>query len=153
MTKNGVDKLVRPFREFIGIESSSGVVLLICTALAMILSNSPWREEYHALWDIEFTIGFGEFSVSESLHYWINDGLMAMFFFVVGLELKREIIGGELSSPRKAVLPIAAAVGGMAVPALIFLAFNHNLPGADGWGIPMATDIAFALAILSLLGK
>lgn len=153
MTKNGVDKLVRPFREFIGIESSSGIVLLICTALAMILSNSPWREEYHALWDLEFTIGFGEFGVSESLHYWINDGLMAMFFFVVGLELKREIIGGELSSPRNAILPIAAAVGGMVVPALIFLAFNYNLPGADGWGIPMATDIAFALAILSLLGN
>lgn len=153
MVKNRIDKLVSPLQKLISIESSSGIVLLICTAIAMILSNSPWREEYHALWDIEFTIGFGQFSVSESLHYWINDGLMAMFFFVVGLEMKREIIGGQLSSPRKAVLPIAAAAGGMAIPAFVFLAFNHNLPGANGWGIPMATDIAFALAILSLLGN
>lgn len=153
MASETIDKLVRPFQKFIRIESSSGIVLLICTALAMILSNSPWRAEYHELWEYEFTIGFGELAVSESLHYWINDGLMAMFFFVVGLELKREIIGGELSSPRKAILPLAAAVGGMAVPALIYIAFNYSLPSADGWGIPMATDIAFALAILSLLGN
>lgn len=153
MASVGIEKLLKPFQNFIRTESSSGVVLLICTALAMILSNSPWREEYQELWEYEFTIGFGDLSVSESLHYWINDGLMAMFFFVVGLELKREIIGGELSSPRKAILPLAAALGGMAVPALIFLAFNHNLPGADGWGIPMATDIAFALAIVSLVGN
>ena len=153
MTEVAIDKLVKPLQKFIGNESSSGVVLLICTALAMILSNSAWREEYHALWEYEFTIGFGEFAISESLHYWINDGLMAMFFFVVGLEMKREIIGGELSSPRKAILPLAAAAGGMLVPAFIYLVFNYSLPGADGWGIPMATDIAFALAILSLLGN
>lgn len=110
-------------------------------------------DHYHHLWEYEFSIGFAGHVVTKSLHHWINDGLMAMFFFVVGLELKREIMGGELSTPRKAILPIAAALGGMVVPALIFVAFNHDAPASNGWGIPMATDIAFALGILSLLGN
>ncbi|HEY4655354.1 MAG TPA: Na+/H+ antiporter NhaA [Cyclobacteriaceae bacterium] len=148
-----IDKLLKPFHNFIQVESSSGVVLLICTVVAMILSNSPLREAYHNLWEYEFSLGIAGFSVSKSLHYWINDGLMAMFFFVVGLELKREIMGGELSSLRKAILPLGAALGGMAVPAIIYISFNTNLSTMAGWGIPMATDIAFALAILSLVGK
>src|SRR5690606_29470788 len=119
----------------------------------MIWANSPFAETYHYLWHVEFSIGYGDHIMSNTLHHWINDGLMAMFFFVVGLELKREIIGGELSSPSQAILPLVAAVGGMVVPALIFLAFNPAAPARSGWGIPMATDIAFALSILSLLSN
>lgn len=153
MAKEKIDKLLGPVQNFIKVESSSGILLLVCTAVALVISNTPWSEAYHAIWRHEFSVGFGPFTLSETLHYWINDGLMAMFFFVVGLELKREMIGGELSSPRKAILPLAAAFGGMAVPALIYIVLNHKSPGTNGWGIPMATDIAFALAILSMMGN
>lgn len=119
----------------------------------MIISNSPWADAYHSWWEHEFSILFAGYGLSKSLHHWINDGLMAMFFFVIGLELKREVVGGELASPRNAILPLAAAVGGMLVPACIFILFNPTSPAQDGWGIPMATDIAFALGILSILGK
>lgn len=128
-------------------------MLFISAVVAMVWANSPFSYTYHKIWHIPFAIGFGGFTISKDLHHWINDGLMAVFFFVVGLELKREFIGGELSSFRKALLPMAAAAGGMIVPALIYLAFNHGTPAADGWGVPMATDIAFALGILSLLGN
>ncbi|HEX7017050.1 MAG TPA: Na+/H+ antiporter NhaA [Cyclobacteriaceae bacterium] len=148
-----IDKVLRPFQNFIREESSSGIVLFVCTIAALVLSNSPLSEAYHRFWELEFSISLAGHEVSESLHDWINDGLMAMFFFVVGLELKREIIGGELSNLRNALLPLGAALGGMVLPALIYLAFNYNSPGTVGWGIPMATDIAFALAVLSILGN
>ncbi|MCU0356453.1 MAG: Na+/H+ antiporter NhaA [Cyclobacteriaceae bacterium] len=148
-----IDKLLRPINSFIKNESTAGFLLLACAAAAMVISNSPLAEAYHHWWEFEFSIGFAGYEIVKSLHHWINDGLMAMFFFVVGLELKREIVGGELSSPRNAVLPLAAAVGGMLLPALIYALFNRESPALDGWGIPMATDIAFALGILSLLGN
>lgn len=148
-----INVILNPLSRFIGNQSSAGIVLFICTLVAMIWANSPFAETYHNLWHVEFSIGYGDHIMSNTLHHWINDGLMAMFFFVVGLELKREIIGGELSSPSQAILPLVAAVGGMVVPALIFLAFNPAAPARSGWGIPMATDIAFALSILSLLSN
>jgi NhaA family Na+:H+ antiporter len=120
---------------------------MACTAIALAWANSPWAEVYFHLWETEITIG-----ITESAHHWINDGLMAVFFLLVGLEIKRELIVGELASVRHAALPIAAALGGMVVPALLYALVNVGGPGADGWGIPMATDIAFALAVLTLLG-
>lgn len=145
--------LLKPVYVFFKNESITGVLLFLCTAVAMVWANSPFRESYNHLWENLFTIRFADFEVSKTLHHWINDGLMSIFFFVVGLELKREIIGGELSTFKKAVLPVGAAIGGMVVPALIYLAFNHSGPPATGWGIPMATDIAFALGVLLMLGK
>jgi NhaA family Na+:H+ antiporter len=126
---------------------------LFFTVVALVWANSPWAEIYEHLWEIPFNVGFGGFVLSKPLHAWINDGLMAVFFFAVGLELKREILVGELSSPRQAALPIAAALGGMLVPAGIYLLINRGAEGASGWGIPMATDIAFSLGVLTLLGK
>jgi NhaA family Na+:H+ antiporter len=144
--------LTDPLTNFLGKQTTSGIVLFIATLGALILANSPFADAYHHLWDNEFSIGFNDFRISKTLHHWINDGLMAVFFFVIGLELKREIMAGELSDPRDALLPVAAGIGGMAVPALIYLAFNPSGGASDGWGIPMATDIAFALGIISLLG-
>ena len=140
-------------QQFINREKSAGVVLGISIVVAMVLANSPWSEEYFHLF--ENKVGFffnGEPYLYYSLHHWINDGLMSMFFFVVGLELKREFIGGELSDPRNTILPIGAAVAGMLVPALIYTLLNVGTGAAGGWGIPMATDIAFSLAIIYLLG-
>lgn len=149
-----IDKIVRPVQKFIQHEKSGGITLGISVLLAMFLANSMWSEEYFHFF--EHKLGFvfdGEMYFEYTLHHWINDGLMSIFFFVVGLELKREIVGGELSNPRKAILPIAAALGGMVVPALIYISLNHEGPQQAGWGIPMATDIAFALGVLFLLGK
>lgn len=142
-----------PTRKFMSNSSMSGVVLLSAAVISIILTNSQFSSWFQNLWKIEIGISIGKFTHIKDLHYWINDGLMAVFFFVVGLELKREIMAGELSSPRKALLPVMAAIGGMIFPAAIYLAFNHpmSLTG-NGWGIPMATDIAFALGILYLLG-
>jgi len=140
---------------FINEEAYGGILLILATIAAMIWANSSFYDAYHHLWH-EFKVGFswGELNMIESLHYWINDGLMAIFFFVVGLEIKREIMGGELSSFKKASLPIAAAIGGMLVPALLFAFVTLNYPDyLRGWGIPMATDIAFALGLLAMLGK
>ena len=148
-----IHQFTRPFQEFFKVEASSGIILMAATAVALLLANSPWAAEYFHLLETYITIAFGQFDVSLSLLHWINDGLMAIFFFLVGLEIKREILIGELSSPRKAALPIAAAIGGMLLPALIFVAFNFGGAGAAGWGIPMATDIAFALGVLALLGS
>ncbi len=145
-------RLLQPFEEFFRHQASGGVVLLLATVLALALANSPWAGFYHHFWEVEFTIGVAGFGLTQSLHHWINDGLMAVFFFVVGLEIKRELLAGELASLRKAALPIAAAVGGMVVPALIFLTLDPHQPEARGWGIPMATDIAFALGVVALLG-
>lgn len=148
------NRIFVPLQGFIHQEKSGGLALGIAVIVALVLANSPFSGSYFHL--LEQKIGFavnGEPYLNYSVLHWINDGLMAMFFFVVGLELKREFIGGELTDFRKALLPIFAAVGGMIVPALIFFAFNVGQPTASGWGVPMATDIAFSLGILSLLGN
>src|ERR671912_423725 len=152
-SKPPVERIVRPFQDFAEKQSSGGILLIVATAVALIWANSPWAESYDALWHTKLTVGVGDFSVSKDLTHWINDGLMAVFFLVVGLEIKREVLVGELSSARNAALPVAAALGGAVVPALIYLAINAGTAGSAGWGIPMATDIAFALGILALLGQ
>lgn len=144
--------IIDPIKRFMSNSTTSGIMLFSSALLAMVLANSPWSDGFHHLWEVEFGFSFNGQSISKSLHHWINDGLMAVFFFVVGLELKREIIAGELSEPRKAMLPIVAALGGMLFPALIYVAFNYGSDTISGWGIPMATDIAFALGVLYLLG-
>ncbi|MDQ3051384.1 MAG: Na+/H+ antiporter NhaA [Bacteroidota bacterium] len=144
--------IIDPIQRFISNSATSGIILFSAAIVAMIISNSPWSEAFHHFWETEFGFGFNGGYLTKSLHHWINDGLMAVFFFVVGLELKREIIAGELNEIRKAILPVAGAIGGMVVPALIYLAFNNSGDAADGWGIPMATDIAFALGVVYLLG-
>jgi len=140
------------FQSFTRLQSSGGILLLISTILALVWANSPWAHTYFDLWETSLTISLGNLSLSEHLLGWVNDGLMVVFFFVVGLEIKREVIVGELASPRRALLPIMAAVGGMLVPGAIYTALNAGTPGASGWAIPMATDIAFTLGILTLLG-
>jgi NhaA family Na+:H+ antiporter len=141
--------------KFIKEQSFGGFLLIFVTIIALIWANTGYYELYHYVWhEIKLGFSFGDFELKYSLQHWINDGLMATFFFVVGLEIKREVIAGELSTLKKASLPIAAAVGGMLFPALIYVVFNYNNPqNISGWGIPMATDIAFALGMLSLLGK
>src|SRR4028118_1007272 len=140
-----VERIVRPFQNFARKQPSGGILLIVATAVALAWANSPWGESYAALWHTKLTVGVKDLSISKDLTYWINDGLMAVFFLVVGLEIKREVLVGELSSARSAALPIAAAVGGAVVPALIYLAINAGTEGSGGWGIPMATDLAFAL--------
>jgi NhaA family Na+:H+ antiporter len=144
--------LLTPFREFTHTEAAGGIVLLLAAVVALIWANSPWSDSYIDLWHTMLTVEIGDYALSKDLVHWINDGLMAVFFFVIGLEIKRELIVGELSSFRQASLPVAAALGGSILPALIYLAFNLSGQGTDGWGIPMATDIAFALGVLALLG-
>ncbi|HEV2842786.1 MAG TPA: Na+/H+ antiporter NhaA [Chthoniobacterales bacterium] len=139
------------FQRFFRTETVGGLVLLIFALVALVWANSTWAPFYHHLWEIPLSIGSGRHSLTLTLHQWINDGLMALFFLLVGLEIKRELLAGELASPRKAALPIAAAIGGMVVPALLYLCFNSTGPGVHGWGIPMATDIAFALGALALI--
>ena len=148
-----VERIVRPFQDFAHKQSSSGILLIAATVIALVWANSPWAGSYAALWHTKLTVGVGDASISKDLTHWINDGLMAVFFFVVGLEIKREVLVGELSSVRNAALPIAAAVGGAVVPAAIYVAINAGTEGSAGWGIPMATDIAFALGVLALLGE
>ena len=145
--------LMLPIKLFMGREKSGGIVLLFSVALAMVLANTNLSTSYFHFFEQEggFIIN-GEPYLNYSLHHWINDGLMAMFFFVVGLELKREFIGGELADIRNTILPVGAAIGGMIVPAVIFLSLNIGTAEAKGWGIPMATDIAFALGVIYLLG-
>lgn len=130
-----------------------GVLLVACTVVALLWANSPWGESYTALFFTHLVVGYGDIALSKPLVFWINDGLMAIFFFVVGLEIKQEVLQGELSTWRKASLPVIAAAGGMLVPALVFVALNVGLPTLRGWAIPAATDIAFAIGILSLLGE
>jgi NhaA family Na+:H+ antiporter len=149
-----ITTILGPFQRFFRIEAASGILLLICTAIAMIMANTSASEFYTRTINWELSVQVGNvFKLSKPLILWINDGLMAMFFFVVGLEIKREILVGELSTFRQAALPIFAAIGGMVIPALVFIILHGNNPGSEGWGIPMATDIAFSLGILSLLGK
>ena len=133
--------------------NNSGVVLFVTVVVAMVWANSPWKEFYTGLMQTDIGFYIADFRLSEPLLLWINDGLMALFFLQVGLELKREILGGELSSPKNAVLPIGAAIGGMLIPAFIYYLFNGSGEASQGWGIPMATDIAFSLGVLALVGK
>ncbi len=141
------------FQQFTRLQASGGILLLAAAALALIWANSAWGESYFALWETYLKIELGNLALKESLLHWVNDGLMVIFFFVVGLEIKREVLVGELASPRRAALPLIAALGGMLLPALIYIAFNLGRPGEAGWGIPMATDIAFVLGILTLFGN
>ncbi|WP_431128332.1 Na+/H+ antiporter NhaA [Flagellimonas flava] len=133
--------------------NNGGVVLFITVVIAMIWANSPWKEFYQALMKVEIGFTIGSFELFEPLLLWVNDALMALFFLQVGLELKREILGGKLSSPKSAILPIGAAIGGMVIPALVYYSFNGSGEASQGWGIPMATDIAFSLGVLALFGK
>jgi NhaA family Na+:H+ antiporter len=148
-----IERLTRPFQEFAARETSGGILLLLSTLTALVWANSLWAKSYFALWHTTVGVGFSGFTLSRDLHFWVNDGLMALFFFVVGLEIKRELLVGELASPRQAALPIAAAIGGVLVPALVYSALNIRGPGAPGWGIPMATDIAFVIGVMALLGR
>ena len=142
-----------PVERFLAIEASSGVLLLVVASLALAWANSPWHAAYEHLWHTPLAVQLGDVRFERDLHFWINDMLMTLFFFVVGLEIRREIHRGELSQLRRAALPLFAALGGMIAPALIFLAFNAGRPTSVGWGVPMATDIAFAVGVLVLLGK
>jgi NhaA family Na+:H+ antiporter len=139
--------------DFIKSEVSGGAVLLVAVVLAMVWANAPFGDSYEAFWDTKLTLGFGEFAITETLQHWVNDALMVLFFFVVGLEIKRELVVGELNDRSKAVMPLIAALGGVLLPGLIYISLNAGGEGADGWAIPMATDIAFAVAVLALLGK
>lgn len=147
------EKVLTPFEEFIHRETTSGLLLMGMAVLALVLANGSYAEMYQQVIHTYASIGVGDWKLKMSIHHWINDALMALFFFVVGLELKREIVVGELSNPRNAVMPIAAAVGGMLVPALIYFWINPTGEAAAGWGIPMATDIAFAIGALALLAR
>lgn len=141
-----------PFQEFFRTEAAAGALLVVCASVAVVAANSPWADAYHHLWATPLVVAIGEHGLSLTLHEWINDGLMAVFFLLVGLEIKREAVAGELASPRQAALPIAGAIGGMVVPALIFVAATRGDAAAlRGWATPMATDIAFALGVLALV--
>ena len=147
-------RVIGPFQRFFRIEAASGILLILATVIAMIWANSALSGSYQRIVNWELTIQIGQVLIlTKPLILWVNDGLMGVFFFVVGLEIKREILAGELSTFRQAALPIFAAVGGMLIPAAFFIVLHGNNPGVEGWGIPMATDIAFSLGILSLLGR
>jgi NhaA family Na+:H+ antiporter len=143
----------RPLERFLGIEAASGILLMAATAVALFFANSAWSGAYTRFWETPIGVHFGPFAFERSLSWWVNDGLMVIFFFVVGLEIRREIDRGELSDRRRAALPVAAALGGMIVPACLYLALTHEPSTRAGWGAAMATDIAFAVGVLTLLGK
>lgn len=145
-------RILSPFEAFLKRTTAGGIVLMGTTLLTLLMANIFDSAAIHHFWEQRFSLALGEMSLSMTLHHWVNDGLMAFFFLIVGLELKREILVGELSSIRDAMLPVIAALGGMLVPAAIYAGLNHDTPSAAGWGIPMATDIAFAIGILVLLG-
>lgn len=147
-----VARIARPLREFVDTEEAGGLVLLVATMVALAWANSPWASSYDSVWTTELRLTLGGLELSEDLRHWVNDGLMVLFFFVVGIEVKRELAVGELSSLRKALLPGLAAVGGMVVPAGLYLALNRG-EASQGWGIPIATDIAFALGVLAVLPR
>ena len=146
-------RLSRAVREFLHTEAAGGFVLIAAALAALVWANSPWHGGYDRLWHTELRIEVGNWGIAEDLRHWVNDGLMALFFFVVGLEVKRELVSGELRTWRTAAVPVVAAVGGMVVPALVYVGVNLGQPGARGWGIPMATDIAFALGVLAVVGR
>ena len=146
--------LARPVEKFLHIEAASGMVLMLMAVIALAWANSPWAESYKHFWHTPITLGFGDAMFAKDLHFWVNDILMVIFFFVVGLEIRREMHEGELATPKRAALPLAAALGGMLVPALLYYSVNLSTPAAqDGWSVPMATDIAFAVGVFALLGK
>jgi NhaA family Na+:H+ antiporter len=145
--------LARPVQRFLHVEASGGILLAVAALAALVWANSPWGESYRDLWTTQLSVDLGGHVISQDLRHWINDGLMTLFFFVIGLEIKQELVNGQLTTPRQAAVPIAGALGGMVVPALIYVAWNIGGAGADGWGIPMATDVAFALGVLALLGS
>lgn len=147
------NQILRPAQRFFRKQVASSVLLLAATVIALIWANSNIAETYHSFWHTKISLVFGEFHINKSLVHWINDGLMALFFFTVGLEIKRELLVGELASPKKALLPVIAALGGMLVPGLIYISFNLGSSNLDGWGIPMATDIAFALGAVAIFGR
>jgi NhaA family Na+:H+ antiporter len=147
-----IDRLIGPFERFMHVEAAGGIVLLACTAIALVLANSRFSDAYLHVWETPVGFHVGGVRVSHSLHHWINDGLMALFFFVVGLEVKRELVLGELREPQRAALPLVAAIGGMLAPAAVYLAFQLGTPAQRGWGIPMATDIAFVVGCMAVLG-
>jgi Na+:H+ antiporter, NhaA family len=151
--RRSVQRILAPVERFLAIEAASGILLMVAAVVALVWANSPWRAAYSNFWHIPAGFRFANFAFERDLHFWINDGLMTVFFFVVGLEIRREIHSGELSDIRCAALPLAAALGGMLFPAVIFLVFNAGRPSAVGWAVPMATDIAFAVGTLALLGK
>ena len=150
--KKPIDRLLLPLERFLHVEAASGIILLLCTILALTLANSPFGESYEAIWQTKVGFQFGGFEMVHKLRHWINDGLMVIFFFVIGLEVKRELVSGELREFRRAALPLLAALGGMVVPAGIFLSLQAGTPAEAGWGIPMATDIAFVVGCMALLG-
>jgi len=147
------NKISTPFEHFLHAQTTTGKILMLMTVLALILANTPLTENYEHFFHTKIDFNVGSWKLSYTIHHWINDGLMTLFFFLIGLEIKREILVGELSNIKVAILPILAAIGGMAVPAFIYFGINMDGPGANGWGIPMATDIAFAISALILLGK
>ena len=153
MAKKIRNPFVAPLAKFVKIESLSGLMLFLATVTALIWANSPYAASYEKIWMHSIGFEIGNFELSKPLLLWVNDGLMAIFFFLIGLEIKREILLGELDSIKKASLPIFAAMGGVIVPIALFLFLNKSPETVDGWGIPMATDIAFSLAILQLLGN
>jgi len=147
------NKISTPFEHFIHAQTTTGIILMLMTVLALILANTPMTESYAHFFHTKVDLTIGSWTLSNNIHHWINDGLMAIFFFIIGLEIKREILVGELSNIKVAILPILAAIGGMVFPALIYMGINNGTIGANGWGIPMATDIAFAISVLVILGK
>jgi len=153
LPKEPVDRLTSPFVRFLHIESAGGAVLLLFTVAALVLSNSPWADWFEHVWETSVGFQVGSFEFARSLREWINDGLMTLFFFLVALELKRQLVLGELNKPRMAALSIAAALGGMVMPAAIYLALQSGQPGQHGWGTVMATDTAFVIGCLALLGS
>lgn len=153
LPKVPADRLTKPFMRFLRIEAMAGAVLLLSTLVALTLANSSWSSSFLALWDIHAGINLGGLEISRSLKHWINDGLMTFFFFVIALELKRELVLGELRDPRAALLPVAAAIGGMVVPVSVFLLIVGGGPGASGWGTVMSTDTAFVIGCLAVLGS
>ena len=152
MQSKTIKRLLSPFEQFVHSESAGGLALIAASLVAFAWANSPWAPGYFALREISLGIGFGDWRLEKPLLLWVNDGLMAFFFFLVGLEIKREVLVGELSAPRDAVLAVVAALGGIVVPAAIYATINWDGEGIRGWGVPMATDIAFALGIMALLG-
>jgi NhaA family Na+:H+ antiporter len=153
LPKAPIDRLAKPFADFLRIESASGLLLAGCAVFALVVANSPWAEGWLGFWETHLTVSFAGVLLDYPLWYWVNDGLMTIFFFVIGLEMKRELTTGELRDPRSRTLPVAAAIGGAVVPAGIYAVFHAGTEAADGWAVPMATDIAFVVGFLALFGR
>jgi len=153
LPREPIRRITDPVMRFMHVEAAGGLVLLACAATALVIANTTAGDAWLGFWSTQVGLSFGEFEMVHSLKHWINDGLMVLFFFLVGLEVKRELVVGELREPRKAVLPVAAALGGMLVPALVYVTLMGDHPGARGWGIPMATDIAFVVGCMAMLGS